>query len=319
MRYTLRKISTTLATLAAVSFFTFLAFHLIAGDPATTLLGTEATPERVAALRSEMGLDAPLLLRYLRWLAAFVSGDMGQSHSYNIPVHTLIGDKIPITLTLTALAFVMIVALAVPLGIHAARRVGRPADRAIMAAGQIIMAVPPFFAGILLTLVFGLVLRFFTPGAYISYKENGAGFLAYLIWPALAIALPKAAMAAKLLRGSLISELGQDYVRTAYGKGLSSRQVLYRHVLRNAIIPLITFLGMALAEMLVGSIIIEQVFGIPGMGRILLNAIGGRDYPVVMAVITCFAFFVLMANMIVDLGYGLADPRIGAVSRWEEP
>ncbi len=310
MRYAGRKIMTMIITLFAVSFFVFLSFHLISGDPTTSMLGTQATPERVAALQKELGLDAPFLVQYGRWLKNFVTGDMGISYSYKMPVSTMVADKIPITLTLTVLAFVMILLIAVPLGIYTAKHADSAIDRGITAINQIIMAIPPFFAGIMITFVFGLILRFFTPGGYVSYKDNVIGFIGYLIFPAVAIALPKAAMAVKLLRGSVIEEAKQDYVRTAYSKGNSTNEVLYRHVLKNALIPLITFLGMALADMIAGSIIIEQVFGIPGLGRILLTSISNRDYPVVMAIIICIAFLVLVVNILVDIIYGLVDPRI---------
>lgn len=183
-------------------------------------------------------------------------------------------------------------------------------DRIITVVNQIIMAVPPFFAGILITFVFGMIFRLFTPGGYVSYQINIGKFVGYLFFPSLAIALPKAAMAVKLLRSSVISEMKLDYVRTAYSRGNSKRSVLYRHVLKNAMIPVITFLGMALSDMIAGSIIIEQVFGIPGLGRILLTSISNRDYPVVMAVIVCIAALVLVVNMVVDVIYGLVDPRI---------
>ncbi|MCL2719363.1 MAG: ABC transporter permease [Lachnospiraceae bacterium] len=310
MRYTLQKLTTMLITLVTISFLVFLSFHLIAGDPATKMLGTEATPERLAALRTEMGLDAPFLVRYVRWFTAFITGDFGSSYSYNMPVSAMIGDKVPITLTLTFMAFLLIILLSIPLGVYTAKKANRLIDRIIMVVNQIIMAVPPFFAGIILTLVFGLILRLFTPGGYVSYKTDSLKFITYLFFPALALALPKAAMAIKLLRSSVLAEARLDYVRTAYSKGNSTNQVLYRHVLKNAMIPFITFLGMTLAEMIAGSIIIEQVFGIPGLGRILLTSIANRDYPVVMAIIILIAFMVLVVNIVVDIIYGLIDPRI---------
>jgi len=204
----------------------------------------------------------------------------------------------------------MMVVIAIPLGIYTAKHAGGVIDRVIYMINQVIMAFPPFFAGILITLVFGRILKFFTPGGYVSYQKDFFGFVGYLIFPAFAIALPKAAMAVKLLRSSVISESKLDYVRTAYSRGNSTKAVLYKHVLKNALIPVITFLGMALADMIAGSIIIEQVFSIPGLGRILLTSISNRDYPVVMAVIVCISLLVLVVNMVVDIIYGLVDPRI---------
>ena len=310
MRYALRKIATMLISLLAVSFLVFLAFNVISGDAAISRLGIEATPERILALQAEMGLNQPLVKRYLGWLSAFVTGDMGMSFSYNMPVRQMIADKIPITLSLALMAFAMTVIIAVPLGIYAAKKADKGVSRIIMGLNQVVMAIPPFFLGLLLTLVFGLILKLFTPGGFVSYKADAAAFFAYLLLPALAIALPKAAMAVKLLRGSLLSEARRDYVRTAYSKGATTNRVLYHHLLKNAMIPLITFLGMALAEMMAGSIIIEQVFGIPGLGRMLLSSIGSRDYPVVLAIITLITFMVLVINLLVDAVYALIDPRI---------
>lgn len=310
MKYAGKKIITMLLTLFAVTLFVFLAFHVISGDPASSMLGTEATPARLEALREEMGLNDPVLVQYGRWAFNFLKGDMGSSYNYHIPVQDMVADKIPVTLTLTILAFLMIIVISIPLGIYTAKHAGGVIDRVIYIINQIIMAFPPFFSGILITLIFGRILKFFTPGGYVSYEKDFWGFVGYLFFPAVAVALPKAAMAVKLLRSSVISESKLDYVRTAYSRGNTTKSVLYKHVLQNALIPVVTFLGMALADMIAGSIIIEQVFSIPGMGRILLNSISNRDYPVVMAVIVCIAVLVLVVNTLVDLIYGLIDPRI---------
>lgn len=310
MKYAGKKVITMFLTLFAVTLFVFLAFHLISGDPALSMLGTEATPERVEALREEMGLNDPVLVQYGRWALGFLTGDMGTSYSYKMPVSEMVADKIPVTVTLTIMAFLMMVIIAIPLGIYTAKHAGGVMDRTIYMINQVIMSFPPFFAGILITLVFGRILKLFTPGGYISYEKDFFGFVGYLVFPAFAIALPKAAMAVKLLRSSVISESKLDYVRTAYSRGNNTKAVLYKHVLKNALIPVITFLGMALADMIAGSIIIEQVFSIPGLGRILLTSISNRDYPVVMAVIVCIAMLVLVVNMIVDIIYGIVDPRI---------
>ena len=312
MKYVVRKILTTILTLFAVTFFVFLSFHVISGDPASSMLGTEATPQKVAALREELGLNDPVLVQYGRWAAGLLHGDMGTSYSYRMPVTGMVANKIPVTITLTLMAFVLMVVISIPLGIYTAKHEGGVVDRIIYIINQIIMAIPPFFSGILITLIFGRIFKLFTPGGYVSYEKDFAGFIGYLFFPAVAIALPKAAMAVKLLRSSVIKEAKLDYVRTAYSRGNRTNDVLYKHVLKNALIPVVTFLGMALADMIAGSIIIEQVFSIPGLGRILLTSISNRDYPVVMAVIVCIAVLVLVVNMAVDLIYGLIDPRITA-------
>ena len=310
MKYVVRKILTTILTLLAVTFFVFLSFHVISGDPASSMLGTEATPQKVAALREELGLNDPVLVQYGRWAAGLLHGDMGTSYSYRMPVAGMVANKLPVTITLTLMAFVLMVVISIPLGIYTAKHEGGIVDRMIYIINQIIMAIPPFFSGILITLIFGRIFKLFTPGGYVSYEKDLAGFVGYLFFPAVAIALSKAAMAVKLLRSSVIKEAKLDYVRTAYSRGNRTNDVLYKHVLKNALIPVVTFLGMALADMIAGSIIIEQVFSIPGLGRILLTSISNRDYPVVMAVIVCIAVLVLVVNMAVDLIYGLIDPRI---------
>lgn len=310
MRYLIKKIITMLITLIALSFVVFFAFKLIPGDSATSMLGTQATPERIQALREEMGLNDPVIIQYFRWAGGFVAGDMGTSYSYRMPVSDMIIDKIPITIALTVMAFIIVLMISMPLGIYTAKYKGSLIDRVINVINQLIMAVPPFFIGILFTYLFGLLLKLFTPGGYISYKDNFGGFMKYLIFPAIAVALPKAAMSVKLLRTSVIEETRLDYVRTAYSRGNSTNGVLYGHVLKNALIPVITFWGMAFTDMMTGSIIIEQVFNIPGLGRMLLTSIANRDYPVVMAVIMFFAFSVLLTNLLVDLLYPFIDPRI---------
>lgn len=310
MRYTLKKIVTMIITVIMVTLFVYLSFNLISGDPAISILGTNATPEHLEALRNEMGLNDPVLIRYMKWASGFISGDMGTSYSYRIPVASIIVEKIPVTLSLGILSFLIMLLISVPLGIYSAKHAGSRIDRTIVIADQVIMAIPPFFSGILITLFFGRMLKLFTPGGYVSYSSNFWGFLGYMFFPALAIALPKSTMAIKLLRSSLISESGMDYVRTAYSKGNSTNQVLYGHVLKNALLPVITFFGMTLTDMIAGSIIVEQVFSVPGLGRILLTSISNRDYPVVMAIIVIIVMVVLLVNTLVDILYGFIDPRI---------
>lgn len=310
MKYAAKKLLSMLITLFVVSFCVFLAFSVIPGDPVTSMLGTEATPARIAALRSQLGLDRPFFIRYAEWFFNFFKGDMGTSYNYKVSVNSMIADKIPITLVMTLIAFTLMIVIAIPLGIYTAKHEGSITDRVIYVINQIVMAFPPFFGGILITYIFGKTLHLFTPGGYVSYTKNMGGFIRYMIFPSIAIALPKAAMAVKLLRGSVLDEAKLDYVRTAYSRGNKTDEVLYGHVLKNALIPVITFLGMAFVEMMAGSIIIEQVFSIPGLGRILLTSISNRDYPVVEAIIMCIAFLVVISNFIVDMIYQIIDPRI---------
>ncbi len=310
MKYFMKKTAGLIIALLIVSMLAFLVFEIIPGDPARARLGTEATESKVQALREEMGLNDPLPVRYGRWLTNFLKGDMGTSYKYEQPVRQLIGDKLPVTLTLTGLAFLFILVLAIPFGILCAKYENTWLDRLGIILNQINMAIPPFFVGMVLTVLFGLVFKVFTPGGYISYKESISGFIGYLILPAFAVALPKAAMTAKILRNSLISEMHQDYVRTAYSRGNTPLGVLLRHVLRNGILPVVTFLGMAIADMIANSIVVEQVFGIPGIGRSLISSISNRDYPVTEALIVLIAVVILVTNVLVDLLYRKLDKRI---------
>jgi peptide/nickel transport system permease protein len=298
-------------TLVVVSLCVFLAFSIIPGDPALKKLGTEASPELIAQTREQMGLNDPVIVRYFRWFAAFLHGDMGKSYNYSVPVAGMILNKIPITLTMAIMSFLLTIVVSIPMGIITAKHEGGVLDRVVTVINQIIMAVPPFFSGILITFIFGMVFKLFTPGGFVSYTDNFAGFVGYLIFPSIAVALPKIAMTVKMLRGSVIDEAKKDYTRTAYSRGNNTNGVLYRHVLKNALIPVITFLGMLLADMVAGSIVIEQVFGIPGISRILLTSISNRDYPVVEAIIMGIAMIVIVTNLLVDIIYRIVDPRIG--------
>ncbi|MBA4700444.1 MAG: ABC transporter permease [Ruminococcus sp.] len=310
MKFVIKKIAGLIITLLIVSILAFLAFEVIPGDPARTILGTEATEGKVQALREEMGLNRPLPQRYGQWLGEFIMGDMGTSYSYQIPVRDMIGDKIPITITLTVIAFFFIILFSIPVSVLCVRYENKLVDRLFLIFNQITMSVPPFFVGIVFTVLFGLLFRLFTPGGYVPYTESVSGFLGYLILPGAAIALPKAAMSTKMLRNSLLAEMRQDYVRTAMSRGNGFWRVLMRHVLRNGILPVITFLGWAIADVITNSIVIEQVFGIPGLGRTLISSISKRDYPVVEAVIVLIAVVILVINVIVDLLYRKLDKRI---------
>ncbi|NCC68148.1 MAG: ABC transporter permease [Clostridia bacterium] len=310
MRYVMKKIGIFILTLFVVSILVFLAFQIIPGDPTTNILGMQATPEKIAALREELGLDDPVAVRYFRWLQGFVTGDFGTSFSYNMPVSELIAGKIGTTAALTAMSFGMVLLLSFPIGTLLARFAHTFFDRLSMIINQLIMSMPPFFIGIIFTYVFGLLLNLFVVGSFVPHSEDTVGFWGYLFFPALAIALPKSAMVIKLLRGSMVHEMSEDYVRTAYSRGNSRWQVLHSHVMRNAIIPVITFLAVTLVDIIAGSIIIEQVFTIPGIGRLLMSSIEKRDYAVVQTIIMMIATVVITVNYLADISYKYIDPRI---------
>jgi peptide/nickel transport system permease protein len=310
MKYIGKKIVTLITTLLIISFLTFLAFQRISGDPVTSMLGTQTTLEREEALREELGLNDSVIIQYGRWLKGFVTGDMGISYSYQQPVKDIIMDKIPITAALSLLSFLIILAVSIPGGLLAARYESRWIDKITDAVNHIVMAVPAFFLGMILTVLFGSVLKWFQPGNYVSYSTHLGQFLSYLIFPAIAIALPKCAMTGKLLRSSVIEEMNKDYVRTVRSKGTTTGYVLYHHVLKNAFMPVITFLGLTMADIVAGSLVIEQVFSIPGLGRLLITSISGRDYPMVQAIIVIIAIMVMVVNLIVDITYRLLNPKL---------
>lgn len=310
MKQFAKKLITLIITLFIVSLLAFLAFSIISGDPATRMLGTEATPEALAALRAELGLDQPVLVRYWNWLTGALCGDFGVSYSYHMPVSDMLADKVPITALLTLLSFAFTVVLSIPLGILAGSVRNRVVDGFFTTLDQIVMSIPAFFIGIIVCSVCGLTFRLFTPGEFVSYRESWSACLSYLVFPALSIAIPRIAMTVKMLRGAILSEQGQDYVRTAQSRGNGRSAILYRHVLKNALLPVITFLAISMAEIMTGSIIIEQVFTIPGLGRLLLTSINNRDYPVVQAVVVILAAWIVIVNFVADLLYQLVDPRI---------
>ena len=311
MKYLWKKIGTLIITLFIVSFLSFLAFSVIPGDAAQSKLGTEATEEQVKALQEEMGLNDPLLIRYGRWIVGFLQGDFGESYSYSVPVKEIVLNKIPIMVALVLLSFLWILLISIPVGIFLAQHSNRWFDYVIRVGNQVLMSIPSFFIGMIITLIFGLLLKWFTSGNYVPIEENFIGFLGYLIAPSIAMALPKSAMAIKILRSAILSQAGMDYVRTAYSRGNTKKQVLYRHIFRNAMIPTVTFWAMTFVDLVASSIIIEQVFSIPGMGSILITSISNRDYPVVQFIIVFIATIVILVNFLVDLLYGKIDPRVG--------
>lgn len=311
MKFFMKKLITLIITLLIISFLTFTAFSVLPGDAALSRLGQDATEEQIEALQEKLGLNDPLPERYGRWILGVCRGDFGESYRYEgTSVASLLADRLPVTVLLAVISLVIILVCAVPLGIASARFSGRWLDILTNQLTQIIMAVPPFFLGMILTYVFGLILHLFQPGKFTLPSENFWESVRYLIFPAVAVALPKIAMVVKFLRNSVLSEMNQDYVRTAFSKGNTETAVLYGHVLKNALIPVITFLAMVIAEILAGSIVVEQVFSVPGVGRLLVSSISNRDYPVVQAVVLYVTAVVVIINFVVDMLYQFLDPRV---------
>lgn len=305
----IKKTLSLILTLLLFSFAAFTAFHVIPGDSVTAMLGTEATQEQIDAMRAELGLDQPFLTRYKNWISGFIKGDLGTSNGYRMPVSQILKEKIPVTMALSVLAFVITLLVSFPLGVLYAKYAGTPGNTVFVILNQVVMSIPPFFSGILFSTVFGVIFKFFTPGNFVSFSQNPLGFWRYLFFPALAIAMPKAAMTIRMLRSSILTEMNKDYVRTAYSRGNTKVRTLNVHVLSNALIPVITFLAMTFSSIVAGSIIIEQIFVIPGIGRLLLVSISSRDYPMVLAIVMLIAAIVIIMNTLADVLCKYIDPR----------
>jgi len=305
-----KRILILTATLLLVSGMIFLVLKVIPGDPAQIILGVQATPENLKELRHKLGLDLPLTVQYWNWLSALVRGDFGRSITYDVPISALIASRLTVTIPLAILSIFFAVVLSVPLGIYAATHRNQPGDYGVMVFSQIGLAIPAFWAGILLILFFAVHLQWFSAGGFKSWTETPLGALKSLLLPALSLGLIRAAVLARLTRSCMLEALGEDYIRTARSKGLAEKIVVYKHALRNALIPVVTIIGLQMGELLGGAIVIENVFNLPGLGRLVFLAIGQRDLPVVQGVSLLIAFFIVIVNFGVDVLYGVVDPRI---------
>ena len=313
IRFALGRLASLVISLIVASVVIFAVVEVIPGDPAAFMLGVNARPDTIAALRAEMGLDEPLVARYAAWVGGMVQGDFGTSWTYKTPVATLIADRIWVSLPLAIYALALSTLVAFPAGIYAASRRGGAGDTAIMGATQLGVAIPNFWFAMILVLIFAINLRWFSAGGFPGWADPFAAIKA-LTLPAIALALPQAAILARVMRSSLLDMLGEDFIRTARAKGLTRRQALWRHALRNALIPVLTIIGLQFSFLLAGAIIIEQVFFLPGLGRLIFQAISARDLIVVESVVMLLVFTVIMVNFIVDLTYAAVDPRLRARS-----
>ena len=307
-----RRLLTLALTLLAASLGVFVVLEILPGDPAAVMLGVGAQPDTLAALRAELGLDRPVTERYLAWVGGMLTGDFGRSYTYGVPVAELIGERLAVSLPLAGLALALAALVGIPTGVVAAARRGRPADLGIMATTQLGVAVPNFWFAILLILLFSVQLRWLPAGGFAGW---GAGFwpgLRSLLLPAVALALPQAAILARVTRSAVLESLGEDYVRTARAKGLPKRTALWRHAVPNALIPVVTIMGLQFSFLLAGTIIIEQVFYLPGLGRLIFQAIAQRDLIVVRSLVVLLAGAVVVVNFAVDLAYLWLDPRLRA-------
>ena len=312
LRYTLSRLLSLGISLAVASVVIFLAIEVLPGDPAAYMLGLNAQPDTLAALRDELGLNGSLWERYADWVGGMLRGDFGTSYTYRSSVSEMIGERLWVSLPLALYALTLSTVIAFPAGIWAAARRGKAADVTVMGVTQLGVAIPNFWFAMLMVLVFAINLRWFSAGGFPGWDKGFWVSLKALTLPAIALALPQASILARVMRSALLDTLSEDFIRTARAKGLTKGQALRRHALRNALIPVLTIIGMQFSFLLAGGIIIENVFFLPGLGRMIFQAISARDLIVVESVVMLLVFAVVLVNFMVELAYALVDPRLRA-------
>lgn len=309
--YVARRLAVLVATLAFASLIVFGALEILPGNAAQTMLGASATPEAVAALAHKLGLDLSVWARYLGWIGGALRGDLGQSYAYNSPIAPLIGERLAVTLPLTLLAMAIACLVALSAGVYAAERRGRPGDALVMGLSQIGLAIPNFWLGIVLVLIFAVHWRVFPSGGFPGWADPLKALKA-LVLPALALGLVQAAILTRVTRSALIEALGEDFMRTARAKGLSRRAAIWRHALPNAAAPILTIAGLQFSSLISGAVVVENVFTLPGLGRLIAQSIANRDVLVVENCVMGLAAFVILVNAAVDLAAAAIDPRLRA-------
>ena len=297
-------------SLAVASLVIFTMIELVPGDPAAFMLGINAAPDTLAALRAELGLDANPAVRYVRWVSGMLTGDFGVSYTYQVPVAELVSARLAVSLPLAVMALLLSILIAIPAGMLAAVRRGQAADVGVMAVTQLGIAIPNFWFAMLLVMVFAIQLGWMSAGGFPGWEAGVFEGVKALLLPAIALAVQQASILARVMRSALLDTLTQDYVRTARARGLSRRQVLIRHALRNAMIPVLTILGLQFSFLIAGAVIIENVFFLPGLGRLVFQGITQRDLIVVESVVMLLVFAVIMVNFLVDIAYAIIDPRL---------
>lgn len=308
--FLLQRLTSLILTLFFTALVAFFLLEVIPGDPALDMLGTEAREDTLAALRMQLGLDVPLWQRFFHWIGGFATGDLGMSYRYRVPVVDLIWEPILITLPLGLFAIIITVAIALPMGALAARYRGKPLDIVVTFITQLGLAIPNFWFAVLLILGFSVTLGWFAAGGFPGWSAGPYEALKSLFLPALSLALPQAAIIARVTRSSVLEVLDQDFVRTARAKGLTRSATLWKHVLRNAMLPVVTVMGTQFTFMLAGSIIVENVFYLPGLGRLIFQAIIQRDLVVIKNVVVLIAALIMIMNFLVDISYAILNPRL---------
>jgi peptide/nickel transport system permease protein len=311
--FLLKRLFTLIATLLAASVVVFWVLEVLPGNAAQMLMGPDASPEAVLALARQLGLDHPPLQRYGSWISGLLTGELGNSYVYSTPVLELVLERLTLTVPLAVMAMVLTTVLALAVGVYAASHHNRAGDVGLMAATQVGVAIPNFWFAILLILLFSVHLRWFAAGGFPGWEDEGVlGGIKALLLPAISLAVVQAAILARITRSAVLEVMREDYVRTARAKGLSRRATLWRHVLRNALIPVVTVMGLQFANLLAGTIVVENVFYLPGLGRLIFQSISNRDLIVVRNCVMLLAAMVVIVNFVVDLLYAVIDPRVKA-------
>lgn len=310
MKYVLKKIVTMVCTLFVISLLTFGVFQILPGNPVDVILGVDADPLQAQALEKQLGLDLPLGERYVNWIGDLFRGDLGDSIRYQVPVGDLLKSSLPVTISLTVFSLLITVVTVIPIAIFLAKNNNKKSALCLSFLTQIGVAVPSFWLGILLIMLFAVTLQILPSGDFIPFSEDPLGCIRSLILPSVAIAIGTSALVIRYLKNTLLDQMNLDYVRTARSKGATQKKVLYGHVLKNALLPTITILGMTVVDVLGGSIIVENVFNLPGIGHLITSGVGNRDFPLVQGLVFYLAFMVIVINLVVDLLYMAVDPRI---------
>jgi peptide/nickel transport system permease protein len=308
--YVLKRLLTTIPVMAIVALFVFSLLYLAPGDPAAVIAGDQATTAEIEKIRQSLGLDRPFVIRFAEWGVQILHGDLGQSLFANMPVRTMISERLEPTLSLLVVTLVLAIFIAVPMGVIAAWKAGTFVDRAIMAFGVFGFSVPVFVTAYLLAYVFALRLDWLPVQGYTPISGGLLPWFANLVLPAIALGCVYIALIARTTRATMLEVLQQDYIRTARAKGLALPGILFIHALKNAAVPIVTVIGLGIALLIGGAVVTESVFAIPGLGRLTVDAILRRDYPVIQGVVLLFSFVFVLVNLAVDLVYTLVDPRI---------
>lgn len=310
LNYIIRKLVRLLITLFVISIIIFSMIHLIPGDPAVIMLGRGANPEAVAALRQALGLDNPFYIQYFSWLKGILRGDMGLSYRLKIPVVEIVLERYPRTLSLVLISSIIALIISLSAGISSAKKQNSWKDLFITTVSLFGISLPGFWLGVLLIMFFSVYLGLLPSSGYVSLSKDFWGWIKHLAMPSFTLGLAVGAIMTRMVRGNLLEVFHQNYITVARSKGLSERQILYKHCLRNALLPVITYFGIQMGYMLGGSVVVEEVFTYPGIGQLVVDAIFRRDYPLVQAVVLAYAFTFIIVNFAVDVSYAILDPRI---------